>query len=183
MSEILSPTGRRTIINALITLPCAAFAWDWQSPVQVRAAALDVAMTVAPEGISAFLAADHCQSRFGYRVTLHTDETGLRIVEASSTPGDQLEPHAYLLEASRVAPQWCDAAAQRAGVPSWADLVHGLKFKPVKHLTRHLGLCATLPSFDIVTLSGATDGLPTSLVDFDVAFNNQRLSVRNGRAA
>jgi len=180
MSELVSPTGRRTIVNALLTLPQN---WDKQAPVQVRAAALDVAMTVAPEGLHPLLAAHHCQRRFESRVTLHTDETGLRIVEASSTPADQLEPHAYLLEAHHVAPQWCDAVAQGAGVPSWADLVHGLKFQPMKDLTRHLGLFATLPTFDVLCLSGPLGGLPDSLVNFHVTFNRQRLVVHSGRAA
>ncbi|NTX99273.1 hypothetical protein [Deinococcus sp. JMULE3] len=180
MNELVSPTGRRTIINALLTLPQD---WNWQAPVQVRAADLDVAMTVAPEGIPPFLAANHCQSCLGYRVTLHTDETGLRIVEASSTPADRLEPHAYLLQAYHVAPQWCDAAARGAGVPSWADLVHGLKFKPRMDLTRHLGLYATLPRFDILTLSGLHGGLPSSLVNFHIALNRQGLTIRDGRAA
>ncbi|MDR6330582.1 hypothetical protein [Deinococcus soli (ex Cha et al. 2016)] len=177
MNDTLYTFGRRIIINALITLPCAADAWDGQ-PVRVRAADLDIHITVTPAARPAFRAALHAQQADQHRVTLHTHPTGLFIVDASSTPADQLEPHAYLLEAYRLAPEWCDDAARNANRPSWSDLVHGLKFHPHTSGTQDLGLHA-----DGLSLSGIPAGAPTSLANFTVTVRGHHLTVRDGRAA
>ncbi|GAA5437705.1 hypothetical protein [Deinococcus aquaticus] len=181
MNELISPTGRRTIINALLTLP---HDWDGQRTAHVRTTDdVEAMMTVAPEIQADLRAAATRHAQHADRVTLHTDETGLHIVAINVTPADELEPHAYLLEASRAAPAWCDAVAHREGVTSWADLVHGLKFDILKDGPRHLGLHSLLPSGHALFISDSGQGVPRNLAGFQLTHRALHLTVRDGRAA
>ncbi|OWL95445.1 hypothetical protein CBQ26_11830 [Deinococcus indicus] len=170
MKELISPTGRRTIINALLTLP---HDWDGQRTVHVRTADdVEAMMTVAPEIQADLRAAAARHAQHADRVTLHTDETGLHIVAVNVTPAHLIEAHQRLADAYRAAPAACDAAARATGAQDWADLVHGRHFARVCLGGTCAALAADVQGGYTLLLSNAGPGFPDSLTSYDVTLTH-----------